>query len=166
MNDILRKSEVNQEGRIRHSQTASLRARKNEPITSDASRCLFHVQFKRSCQLAVIGGFRSVFFCSQETFAYNADLYRCKFSQFALTVTAPICLSFLSQYSRYFPFYHIYATWDLCQLPRDSRNFRWCSQFYWKDSKCVLFTMSAEEPENGSDVNLERKKTESSDQEQ
>ena len=57
MNDILRKSEVNQEDRIRHSQTASLRARKNEPITSDGSRCLFHVQFKRSCQLAVISHF-------------------------------------------------------------------------------------------------------------
>ena len=58
MNDILRKSEViNQEDRIRQSKTGHLRARKNEPITSDASRCLFLVQFKRSCYLAVISGF-------------------------------------------------------------------------------------------------------------
>ena len=49
MNDILRKSEVNQEDRIRHSETARLRVRKTEPITNDASLCLFHVQFKRSC---------------------------------------------------------------------------------------------------------------------
>ena len=35
---------------------------KNEPIRSNIPLCLFHVQFKRSCYLTVIGGFRSVIF--------------------------------------------------------------------------------------------------------
>ena len=47
MNDILRKREVNQEDSIRHSWTARLRARKNEPITSDASCCCFTYTVKK-----------------------------------------------------------------------------------------------------------------------
>ena len=39
-------------------------SRKNEPCTSDVDWCLFHLQFKWSCQWAVIGGFQSVFYCS------------------------------------------------------------------------------------------------------
>ena len=69
MSGILRKSDVlsrRQDQSIRHSWTARLRARKNEPITSNVPLCLFHLQFKRSCYLAVIGGFRSVFFVAEK----------------------------------------------------------------------------------------------------
>ena len=42
---------------------------KNEPITSNVPLCLFHMRFKRSCLLAVVGGFGSVvFFVAEKPF--------------------------------------------------------------------------------------------------
>ena len=38
--------------------------KENEPTTSDVEQRLFHVQFKRSYWWAVIGDFRSIFYCS------------------------------------------------------------------------------------------------------
>ena len=45
MNDVLRKSDVESS---RQDQTEPSEGKKNELITSDAERRLFHVQFKRS----------------------------------------------------------------------------------------------------------------------
>ena len=41
---------------------------KHELITSNVPLCLFYVQFKRSCWLAVIGGFQSLFFVAKKPF--------------------------------------------------------------------------------------------------
>ena len=58
-------------------QTAHMRVRKNEPITShDVHMCL---------PVGCDWWFLIRIFCNWETFTYDANLYHCKFSQFTLT---------------------------------------------------------------------------------
>ena len=64
MNDIQRKSDVESSRQDRTQLDSACEGQKNEPITSDVEQRLFHVQFKRSYWWAVIGDFRSIFFCS------------------------------------------------------------------------------------------------------
>ena len=64
MNDISRESDVESSRQDQTQLDSASEGKENEPITSDAERRLFHVQLKRSYQWAVIGDFRSAFFCS------------------------------------------------------------------------------------------------------
>ena len=64
VNDILRKGDVEWSRQDQTQLDSASEGKENEPITSDAEWRLFYVQFKRSYLWAVIGDFRSVFFCS------------------------------------------------------------------------------------------------------
>ena len=48
LNDILRKSDVELSRQDQTQLDSASEGKKNKPITSDAERRLFHVQFKRS----------------------------------------------------------------------------------------------------------------------
>ena len=61
MNDML----------VTYCYAARLRAKNNEQIRNGADWCLLQVQFKGSCQLAVIGGFRSVYFVAEKPSSFR-----------------------------------------------------------------------------------------------